>query len=106
MAFYETLNFGFSKTCFRTDPLGRTSYHPWVHTGGGYLIEDDAHERYLRRHIGYLNVGSLFIFLPILFLLSLIVGPEICLFAFFLAMFGAWQYMRFLARRMKLVDAG
>ncbi len=88
------LNFGFNKTCFRTGADGRLTYHPWAHSGPGYPIDDPQTEVELRWKIGLLNAFSLFVILPLIFLMSFILGPQICLVMLVLGMVGVWYYTR------------
>ena len=94
------LNIGFSKSCFRTGENGRVTYHPWAYSGTGYQIEDAALEASLRRQIGIMNAISLFVILPLVFVLSFAIGPQICLFLLILGMVAVWQYTRSLAKNL------
>jgi hypothetical protein len=95
------MNFGFSKSCFRTGNDGRVSYHPWAYSGTGYQLESAAQEADLRRRIGIMNAISLFVFLPLVFVLSFAIGPQICLMLLILGMVGVWQYTRSLTKGLE-----
>lgn len=95
------LNIGFSKSCFRTGNDGRVTYHPWAYSGTGYPIENPAQEADLRRRIGIMNAISLFIILPLVLVLSFVVGPQICLVLLILGMVVVWQYTRSLTKGLE-----